>query len=469
MRAAWYHRVMTNQIARRRPAACAAVALAFAAAITASGVSRGDLDRHGAVRADERQEFPPAMPAAGRIVYTRQAVEVFDMFTSDPDGSNESRLSDISESAAGEDQPRWSPDGQRVAFATFRDGAATLHIVDADGGVPRTVVVRDGLSGDAAWSPDGRCLVYNGGRADDETRFDLKIWCDDGSPDGSRRTLTDTPAIDERDPDWSPDGTRIAFVALAHAPAPGDRWTLHTVHPDGTDRRPVLALPDEHVRFPRFDPAGERIGFIGNRNNLPFGALSTYDPLTGRRERLCELASDAWSWSPDGSEILFANIANAGVRLLETTFSHNLSITARLAPPMEPRPAVPAQRARTADPFTRTAGQFKGLYRIDVASRTVGRLTGAAGGAEAPNSATNFEFGFMPDWTAGTATPTAGPTASPTVEPTSTPPDPATSTPPPTQPPPTLTATPTASATARRAGPIYLPRLFRAVPPIRRR
>ena len=75
----------------------------------------------------------------------------------------------------------------------------------------------------------------------------------------------------------------------------------------------MLALPDEHIRFPRFDPSGERIGFIGNRQSLPFGALSTYDPLTGRHERLCELASDTWSWSPDGSEILFANIANAMV------------------------------------------------------------------------------------------------------------------------------------------------------------
>jgi hypothetical protein len=461
IRAPWYHRVMTNRIARKRPATCAAIALAFAA-VTASGLSLGGPSQRAGVRADEQQEFPPAMPAAGRIVYTRQALDEFDMFTSDPDGSNETRLSDINESAAGEDQPRWSPDGQRIAFSTFRDGAATLHILDAHGGVPRTVVVRDGMSGDAAWSPDGRCLVYNGGRADDEMRFDLKVWCDDGSPDGSRRTLTDTPEIDERDPDWSPDGTRIAFVALPHAPAPADRWTLHSVRSDGTDRRQVLALSDEHIRFPRHDPSGERIGFIGNRQNLPFGALSTFDPLTGRRERLCELASDAWTWSPDGSEILFANIANAGVRLLEASFSHNLSLTASLAPPMEQRPAA-------SSPHARTASQYKGLYRIDVASRTVGRLTGAAGGAEAPNSATNFEFGFMPDWTAGTATPTDGPTASATTEPTPTLPDPATPTPSPTQPPPTVTAAPTPSATARGAGRIYLPRMFRAVLPNRRR
>lgn len=411
-------------------------------------------------RADELlQDYPPALPAAGRIVYTRQAADAFDMFTADPDGLNETRLSDISESAAGEDQPRWSPDGKRVSFATFRDGGATYHIMDALGGAPRTVVLRDGVGGDAAWSPDGRCLVYNGGRAEDETRFDLKVWCDDGTQSGARRNVTDTADTDERDPDWSPDGTRILFVALPHEPSSGDRWTLQAIRPDGTDRSEVLSLPDEHIRFPRFDPAGERIGFIGSRQNLPFGTLSVYDPFTARRDRLCELASDAWSWSPDGSEILFANISNGGVRL--SGVAPDLASWQR-ASPWARRPSQAVQALST---------QYKGLYRIDVASRSVGRLGGAAGGAQAPNSATNFEFGFMPDWTSGTAAPTAAPSATPTAtdaaEPTASPPD--TPVPTWTPVPPTATATATATATGmRRVRRVFLPRLFRALPSGRR-
>ena len=105
IRAPWYHRVMTNRIARKRPATCAAIALAFAA-VTASGLSLGGPSQRAGVRADEQQEFPPAMPAAGRIVYTRQALDEFDMFTSDPDGSHETRMSEFNESDASEDQPR---------------------------------------------------------------------------------------------------------------------------------------------------------------------------------------------------------------------------------------------------------------------------------------------------------------------------------------------------------------------------
>lgn len=399
----------------------------------------------GPVRA---QDYPPALPAQGRIVYTRQAVDTFDMFTADPDGTNEARLSDIDESPAGEDQPRWSPDGRRVAFATYRDGAAVIHVLDVQSGSLRTAVDRDGSSGDASWSPDGRCLAFEGGQADDPTHFDLKIWCDEGgSGAGAVRSVTNTPEIDERDPEWSPDGGHILFAARTNAAGSADRWALERIAPDGTGRRSVLALPAEHARFGRYRPDGEQVGFIASSQNLPFGTLSVLDPASGGVTALCDLASDSFSWSPDGTEMLFANIANAGVRL-----------------------AVPgAASSGPASALTlgrEAATQYKGLYRIDVASRSIMRLKGAGGGADAPNVPTNFEFGFMPDWTMGTATPPAAPTDPPTVEVTPTPPLPTAT---PTREP-SPSATPTASATASpRAQPrIYLPRLFRPAPPRRR-
>jgi hypothetical protein len=145
--------------------------------------------------------------------------------------------------------------------------------------------------------------------------------------------------------------------------------------------------------------------------------------------------------------MLFANIANGGVRLAVPGAASS-------------GPASALSLGREA------AAQYKGLYRIDVASRSIMRRNGAAGGADAPNVPTNFEFGFMADWTMGTATPPAAPTDPPTVEVTPTPPLPTAT--PTRQPSPS--ATPTASATASpRAQPrIYLPRLFRPAPPRRR-
>ena len=54
-------------------------------------------------------------------------------------------------------RPRWSPDGQRIAFYSQRTGGTGNWIVDAKGGEARFVTVGGGDSGE--WSPDSLGLV----------------------------------------------------------------------------------------------------------------------------------------------------------------------------------------------------------------------------------------------------------------------------------------------------------------------
>lgn len=407
------------------------------------------------------QDYPPSAPAPGRIVYTRQQQDVFDMFTSDPDGGNERRLSDINDSAAGEDQPRWSPDGRWVAFTSFPKNLASIDIIAADGGPVRTVVERDGTSGDPSWAPDGRCLVYDGGQGtsdEDQKRLDLKIWCDDGSAKGTVRRLTSTPDIDEREPDWSPDGQWIVYTAKGNAQSATDRWDLWRIRPDGAGRERLVDWPDTHERQPRYSPDGTRLAFITSRQPFSFGTLAVIDLADQSAQRCCDGASDALSWSPDSSEILFANIYRGGIRPAALAL-------AAAAPPL----ALRAQRFGErygerygASPFgarprsgaaprsaSQTGPQYAGLYRVALAGLRITRLTGAAGGAEAPNSGTNFEFGYMPDWSPGTATPTPDATATPTASPS-----------------PTASSTSTATLEPTPRPPrIYLPDVRREAPP----
>src|SRR5229473_1780872 len=71
----------------------------------------------------------------------------------------------------------------------------------------------------AAWSPDGKWIVYQQDRAGDEL-WDLYAVPSDG---GQIINLTKTPAIREQDPRWSHDGSTIAF---AYKPKDGSQYDI---------------------------------------------------------------------------------------------------------------------------------------------------------------------------------------------------------------------------------------------------
>ena len=61
--------------------------------------------------------------------------------------------------------PAWSPDGQRIVFASeevkdpySRSGTSTLWVVDAGGGAPKKI--DDGDAVQPAWSPSGGRIAY---------------------------------------------------------------------------------------------------------------------------------------------------------------------------------------------------------------------------------------------------------------------------------------------------------------------
>ena len=57
-------------------------------------------------------------------------------------------------------RPTWSPDGSRVAYASFRSGHNQLWVMSAGHGNPHRLTYVDGEIHTPAWSPDGRRLAY---------------------------------------------------------------------------------------------------------------------------------------------------------------------------------------------------------------------------------------------------------------------------------------------------------------------
>ena len=203
--------------------------------------------------------------------------------------------------------PRWSPDGQSLAFLSSRPTGETagtgttatpgaeqlrsqVYVLSMNGGEARRVTnLKNGISS-LQWSPDGNRLVVvsrtgpSDSRPESKDRSDVRHyknssykfndsgWFDDRRThlwivdvkSGSSRQVTEGNDWNDSDPQWSPDGTRIAFVSNRTGKEYDenrntDVWVI------SSDGGPLTKISDheEADNSPRWSPDGKTIAFTG--------------------------------------------------------------------------------------------------------------------------------------------------------------------------------------------------------------
>lgn len=147
--------------------------------------------------------------------------------------------------------PRRSPDGTRIAAARWtRGGFLDVVLLDASGRVERSLS-RDRAVDDApAWSPDGRYLLWSSDRGGIRNVWALDLTSDKKAPAIYR--VTDEPG-GAFDPDVSPDGTRLAYVAHT-----GAGFVLRVVpyDPFSWSRTPLRPGPENPAAATHSETAG---------------------------------------------------------------------------------------------------------------------------------------------------------------------------------------------------------------------
>ena len=191
-------------------------------------------------------------------------------------------------------------------------GQSTIFTLPASGGVPKRITPLT-PSYLHSWSPDGKFLLYTGGR---NGNFDIYKIASDGS--GKEIRLTTDKALDDG-PEFSPDGQTIFFNSTRSG-----KMQIWRMNADGSDQQPVTN--DEYNNwFPHFSPDGQWISMISYVDEIAPAEHPYYKrvylrlmPVGGGTPKIIAYVYGGQgtinvpSWSPDGRMLAF--VSNSDLR-----------------------------------------------------------------------------------------------------------------------------------------------------------
>lgn len=199
----------------------------------------------------------------GPIVFSSDRVDGQDIYKMDSNGTNLVQLtadSGLGDSGTNTD-PVWTQDRTKIAFISDRAGNPDIYTMDADGNAETQITDTAATESDLSFNPDGTKLVYSS-NADGDRELYVMDLTTIGDPGGPVITKLTNNNFEDYNADWSPNGNVIIFERQAGGVSPGRGYQIFSVSPEGgavTDLSQTSSVIENGN--PSFNGNGTRIAF----------------------------------------------------------------------------------------------------------------------------------------------------------------------------------------------------------------
>lgn len=266
-----------------------------------------------------------------------------DIWTVRPDGSDPRRVTSGAFRKLAI-MSSWSPDGTQIAYDVDDFTSVQVWVADWDGGNARQVTAGPGFHGDPAWSPDGEWLAFDSDwdKYPDQGIWLLPADAENAGEAEALRVTTVPPGYDyDSEPAWSPDGSWLAFTRFKsckfrdhgrQAGIPnGCISAIFRVRPDGSEQQQLTPW-GMAASYPNWSPDGTKIAFDGCDNGKTGcrGDIWVMNADGSHRQRLTSSPTTGLNrfdfrnnpdWSPDGTKLVYTHWCDNGGSELVTLAS----------------------------------------------------------------------------------------------------------------------------------------------------
>ena len=244
---------------------------------------------------------PRYSPDGNKIAFVSLRSGNWQLWVSDSNGKNPVQMTFFARGAVG--PPVWSPDGRQIGFVATPEGPGHAYVMNVEGGTPRKIDALGTDLGRWAWSRDGRWILF-----DSSQSGGLQIW---RAPAGGGAAEQLTRKPDGRPFALSPDARLIYY------PRPDGVWSVPV---DGGEERPVFQLDRSFAIINTgLEPTRSGIYFVGGGTSRKPGTLMFYRYYDKSIHTVAGVESPSsygLSVSPDGKHLLYSKFTGIGTDLM---------------------------------------------------------------------------------------------------------------------------------------------------------